>query len=439
MRSHSYTWRRRPWGASILAAAVMLAAAGCDELLQVKNPNNIAGDDILDPNASNGMVNGALSGVARGFAQILTSYSTATDEFEWSGSRDAFQELDFGTLSNPFNEFLDEEFPPVAQGRWMADEAIRVMELHCGAAGADCESPAEPIDLARAHLYRAISYIYIGDMFEDWAFSDRQTAAAPVGPANMGAQTYGRAITSLGTAISIAQQEGDSDLELAARAVRARANHGLAVWQQIRAGGTGPVASDVADANFVIANGDSDYKFGFQYSSAWVSASISGWIVSRQEMRVGQTYASPNPSAPTYEEVILEDLIDAGTVSPELKDIIDTFHTTTSSPFLTIASTREMHLIVAENALAGGGDFTTPINALRALDGLTAYSGQVDDEDLLVHSRQTNLYLQGRRLADHYRFGVPSREWQNPDPTGTFFPITVIECRANEFIPDSCN
>jgi hypothetical protein len=44
-----------------------------------------------------------------------------------------------------------------------------------------------------------------------------------------------------------------------------------------------------------------------------------------------------------------------------------------------------------------------------------------------------NLFLQGRRLADHYRFDDPSPEW-NPEAKsddGTFLPIAITEVRSN--------
>jgi hypothetical protein len=93
-----------------------------------------------------------------------------------------------------------------------------------------------------------------------------------------------------------------------------------------------------------------------------------------------------------------------------------------------------MYLILAEAALAGNGnlDFETQINNLRALDELPSYTGQVDAQDLLEQSREVNLFLQGRRLADHYRFGDPAAQWGgNRDDPGTFFPITLTEIRAN--------
>ena len=106
-----------------------------------------------------------------------------------------------------------------------------------------------------------------------------------------------------------------------------------------------------------------------------------------------------------------------------------------------IIPTYLVSLILAEAALSQGDDagFMTQINALRALDSkLSAYSGQVDAMTLLKHSRRVNLFLQGRRIADHYRFEESATDWQSSTDAvvnpGTFFPITITEIRANPFI-----
>ena len=449
MRFPSYTARRRPrWGASIPALALVVSLAGCDELLEVSNPNNIAGDDVLKLAAANGLVHGALSGVQRGFGNILNSYSTATDELQWVGSRDAYRELDRGDLHNPFNEFVDGQFPSVAQGNWMAREAVRILTIHD-------ESDSMLTDRANlgwAHLYLAFSYASIGDMFDDFAFSDRQEAAAPLGQANM-STVYNLAITSLGTAISIGQAEGDADLVKYAMGLRASVNFRLAVWNKV---GTRPIntsdgglvssAAAVSDANAALALMIADDMYSFVYSSSTVTAGVGGQVNSRQEMRIGPTYATPDPSAPTWTAVTFPDWIDNTAVHPYLDNFIAEFAAAIDEPTLHVVTAREMHLILAENALASPTDmaaFTTAINNLRALDGLTDFSGQVDATLLLINQRQTNLFLQGRRLSDHYRFGVPSAEWV-PGSTaltapGTFLPITIIECRANENIPATCS
>ena len=438
--------------ASLLALGLVVAVAGCDELLQVSNPNDIAGDDILMISGANALVHGALSGVARGYANILTSYSTVTDELQWVGSRDAYFQHDIGNLDDPFNEFTDAEFPYIAQGRWMTDEAVRVLTIHTASSDPDSQL-TDPEMLGWAHLYRAIAYVTIGDMFDDFALSDRAEASAPIGEANMSTM-YNEAITSLGTAISIGNAEGDAALTVTATALRASAHHRLAIWNKV---GMRPIdtsnnglagsAAAVADANAALAlMPSSDWSYDFVYSSGTVTASIGGWVNSRQEMRVSPVYATPDPSgSPTFTVVSITDLIDNTTVSPYLDARIPAFKAAIDAPTMPVVSAREMHLIIAEDALAGGDapGFTTAINNLRTLDGLTPYSGQVAAQALLEHSRQINLFMMGRRLADHYRFQNPSAQWIAGSTAvtapGTFFPITIIECRANEYIPNTCS
>jgi starch-binding outer membrane protein, SusD/RagB family len=72
---------------------------------------------------------------------------------------------------------------------------------------------------------------------------------------------------------------------------------------------------------------------------------------------------------------------------------------------------------------------------VRALDGVSDYTGQIPALDILRHQRMAGLYLTGRRLADHYRFGTVSPLW-NPNASastrpGTLFPIAQIERTSN--------
>jgi len=94
--------------------------------------------------------------------------------------------------------------------------------------------------------------------------------------------------------------------------------------------------------------------------------------------------------------------------------------------------------------LAAGNEagFTEQINRVRALDGLTPYSGQLPAMELLQHSRKAGLYLTGRRLADHYRFGTTSPLWNpNADAArrpGTLFPIAQVERTSNCHLVGTC-
>jgi hypothetical protein len=57
---------------------------------------------------------------------------------------------------------------------------------------------------------------------------------------------------------------------------------------------------------------------------------------------------------------------------------------------------------------------------------------------MLIHERQVMLYMQGRRLADMYRFGIKDEKWLPANiasKKACFFPIAAIERRSNQQAP----
>ena len=443
------TGRGRARGAPLLALWLALGTVGCDNLVQVENPNNVRGEDLENPTAAGSIANGALYSVSAGYTAMLAPYSTVTDEVTWVGSRDSWGELMEGFPGSAFNEFNDGAFPYIAEGRWMADEAVKLLEGFD--ASGDLAAFAERTDLARSYLYAAMAYVFIGDWLDDFALSDRREAAPPIGEAGMSVM-YTTAIGYLDKGLVIAQAEGDSDLELDILAMRARAKHALAVWGLV---GTRPIstanngmvsdAGAVADAQAALAMDGSDWRFQFLYSAGTVDVEsladggIQWQVSSRLELSLGPNFFVFNADGKRVDAPALNDPI-AGTADPVLQDFLDAFPTGDSYSPLTVLSAREMHLIIAESEFATSGDntaFRTAINDVRDFDGLPDYTGQpgVSALDLLRHMRSVNLYLQGRRLSDLYRWGLTSPQWQAnstavTDP-GTFLPITRIEIESN--------
>ncbi len=440
--------RPRFRGAPMLAIWMAFAVGGCDSLLDVENPNNVLGDDLLSPTAATAVANGALYTVQEGYGYMLAPYSTVSDELHWIGSRDAWFELELGTPENPANEFTDAAFPFFAQGRWMADEAIAILEEH-----KTNKLLPDTTDLARAYLYGAIAYITIADWMDDFALSDRQEAGPPIGEDGMG-QLYTTAIGYLDLGLALPMVGGSgSDLERNLLALRARARHAAAVWAMIGPSTatfpvTSPLVMDalaVADANAALAIDDSDWKFQFDYSASTVWSDIGWQNNARLELRFSDDYIVPAEDDNTRDleaadrGVALQDPID-NVGDPRLDIIMTDFEGGERYADLTLLSAREMYLILAEDALASGsGMFAQHINDVRDLGKVTAWVdggvGMPTAQDLLIHERRVNLFLQGRRLNDMYRFGVQSSMWQasraavtNP---GTFLPITKIELDAN--------
>jgi hypothetical protein len=129
---------------------------------------------------------------------------------------------------------------------------------------------------------------------------------------------------------------------------------------------------------------------------------------------------------------------------PVLRARVAEFVADPQYPPTTIVSARELRLIVAEGAWVTGDlpAAAAQVNAVRALDALTPWSGQLPLIDLLRYERRVNLFLQGRRLADQYRFGISDARWLPASDArrtpGTLLPIPDVERRSNCHIAGTC-
>ena len=428
--------------ASVLTVVTALALSGCGDLLDVNNPNNLVEESISQAAAASAVVNGSLSLVSSAISQIWQPYLVTSDEVYWIGSRDAWLALDQGFIGNPENEFSDGAFPSVGRGRWMADQAIKILQGHAS------EDPSFNYDLARANHFAGIMYTVIGEVMEDFAFSDKTESGAPVGPGNM-SSVLNSGISYLDAAISSYESLGNADRAVAAKAMRARAHQSRAIWDVINPTASGTfttvnASAAAADAQAVItaAGGNSaDVEYDLVYSSGSQTNSMGGWINDRKENQYSTQLVTLDANN-NRTGVAMMDPID-NIVDPAVTKRMKSWGCGAADgncgPYspLTISSTRLMHLILAENALAGGdgATFTTHINHIRAMDGLTAFSGQISNNDMLQHTRRANTMIMGLRLADMYRFGLTDPKWEAQSDAistpGEMLPITIIEIRAN--------
>jgi hypothetical protein len=411
----------------------------------IANPNAVT-EDALDKAASAPpLVNGLAASVTRALTGVYGPYSVATDELTWVGSRENWGWLDAGDISLPTNEYIDTAYPFVSEARWLSNYTIDKLEAF--------DKNGELRDrtnLARTYLYAAITYITIGDMYDDFVVaSDRTVPAPPVGEANMRVM-YDSAIAYLDRGLPIAVALNNKDLQSQLVALRARAKHARALWSLLRPSRTTPANPLVNDAS---ANGDAvaalalmsgNYRLRLlPVTGGGAAISMASEMNSRQEIRAGSVYINPDPAKTTVVAagaagIKLRDPV-SGQPDPVLLKAIDEccrVASTTLTPF-TIISAKEMHLILAEGALAAGNaaEVRDRINAMRALESLPAWDGTTPDaRAMLIYSRQVNLFLQGRRLADMYRFGIKDDKWlpQNiASRKACFMPIAAIERRSN--------
>ena len=422
----------------VLTAFLILSPFGCSDPLVVENPNDLVEGDLSNPIGANGVANGALATVAEGVAAVLAPLLTATDEVTWIGSRDAWRELDFGNVSFDGNEFTDDAMKFLHEGRWMADKAVLQLS-EFDAAG----TLPDRIDLARSHLYAALARVYVADWFDDWAFSDKTEPAPAVGEDNMHT-VYTDAIAILDKVIDIARSEGNTDIETRALALRARANHALAVWGLLNPKGSVPASPYVdagrSDAEAALAlMGDDTYRWQLMYAPGAEFNDASWQINGRLELGI---VADANLSKPEFYRAIMDPI--AGVEDPRVLANIAEFtdnarwNGTDYAP-LTVVSAKEMRLIIAESDIArsAAGAAVAQMNTIRALDGLKAITTE-DPAIMLQHERRANLHMQGRRLADMYRFGIQDATWQTTSDAfkvpGSFLPITISEKMSNPLI-----
>lgn len=411
------------------AAGVALLLSGCG-LLDVDNPNALVEEDIRTTQAADAAVNGSQALVASGIASIYAPYSAIGDEIDWIGSRDAWNELNQGTPDNPGNEFADGAFPGIAQARWMSKFAVDLIAEHES-------TPEMQARGARAALYAGVAYSAIAQMFDDFAFSNRTEPGPLIGPDNM-SSVFDQAIDYFTAAMS-----GGGETAMRAQAARAQAYHQKAIWNLLNPAGSAPGNPLINDSN---ANSDAmavlgmiegtDWAYRFQYSGSTVGNSLSWQVTERNELQIGPEYASKDDEGDLIEHILIDPI--EGALDTRYIARVTEFIDADGYAPVTVVGERGMRLIVAEAALASGdmGGFTNHINMIReGLDGLTAYSGQIPASEMLQHERRVNLFLQYKRLQDHYRFGVPSSNWLGGSKAlttpGTMLPITRVEILAN--------
>ena len=397
----------------------------CD--LEVDNPNSLLEGDLQDPSAAAALANGAWNASLRGITYMMMPHAVATDESVWIGSRDAWYQIDKGGMTNVYNEFVDQAWPYISEGRWMSDKAIAILE------GLGADLPDEQ-DLVLAYLSGAMVRVYIADMFEDFVYSDKTEAGTPIGAANM-SQLYDEALALLTKAKALAT--GDNAVKVLS--LVARAEHAKAVWGKVNPVNTASpyVSAGASAAASAAALMGADWKWKMKFSSSTVSNYMSGQINDRQEMDLFQNAlvetATPGAGGDPQPNDPVTGLPDSR-MSASAAEFRAGGGGTQWAP-VTITSLREMHLIIAESKKAGGDDAgcLAELNALRTFDSLDPYPSGTDAGTALQHERRANLFLQSRRLSDMYRFNLTSTVWDavEKSPAGSYFPITISEIRAN--------
>ncbi len=430
---------------AIPLAALAIAVTSCNLFdTEIQNPTAVEETSLQNPAAATTLANGLGSSVTRAHAAVFGAMGTVTDELTWIGSREYYNLLDGGDITDPLNEYFnDNGWPFVAEARWLSDFTLRRLEGF--QAAGDLRNPR---DLARAYLYAATMYNMIGEFYDDFVLSsNRQTGGPAVGPQNM-KQVFDSAAVFLTRAEAI--NGITPELRQQILGLRARVHHSTAMWQSLRPARVAPANPLINDAK---ANADATAALaimpaGYRYQIRTTPQNRPGINIGfemnqRLEIRAGSEIittdaAGLRPLAGLAGIKLLDPV--SGVADATVARAIDECCRSTSGidlPF-TIVSAAQLHLILAEAALAQNdiAKFTTHINAARATNGKPAWSAAsgVTARNMLIHERRVHLFLNGQRLTDLYRFGLKADRWL-PNVIAfnkaCFAPIPFLERQTN--------
>jgi len=432
---------RRFLAAPALVGLCALAAGGCNDLLQVDNPNNVNAEALGDPASATNQVNGTLAALTRGANQLVGHVSSAGDEIAWTGSLDGVDRLNRGFVRDPYNEFLIDATTGMSTARFMANRTIKQLEAFKAE-----NRLVDPTQLALANLYAAITYDYLANHYDDFVIASNEREAGPsVGPTKM--VTLYDSVAAAATRGLAVVPASNNAVRGQLTAMRARAKFDRAIWQKLNPSGKTPAdplvsdqsAADDAVAALALLGADARLNLQVVTGMSYGNCFLPSCFNSRGEIGF-------NPAVGTYNrttKVLTVALQDPITKQPDpaVAALMNEFITGNLLTPLAVTGSRDMRLIIAEVALAKNDltTFATQINALRAIYNLPPWSatgaGMPTALEILIHERRVNLFLQGRRLNDMYRFGLTKAAWSTTSDAatcpGSEFPITDNERQAN--------
>lgn len=393
-------------------AALLLATSACD--LTVSNPGPVADEALDDAAAHQALVNGMGRALSRALGYIAYTSAVASKEVVSAGHRNPAQlgitpKQAIGILAPDLEESND-HWRFAQQARWVAEDGVRRMRESLGV-DFDRSTLA-----AQALIHSGFANRMLGENMCDAVFDG--------GPIEPRAKYFERAASAFTEAISVAGAAADPSLVNAALAGRASAR----AWQ-------GNWAGVVADAERVPS--------GFVYRTLYSSTEIEMY---NRVFAANVTTARAHSVVGTFFDAYYKATGDKRTpwsTDPAFPkgsaDVLWYFQTkfTSRGAPVNLATGREMRLLRAEASLRAGDwqAALAALNALRTEAGVAAVtaSGISETWTMLGRERSIELWLEGRRLGDLFRFrsdGVPG-SFEDMTGRDTCFPIGVSELDAN--------
>ncbi|MBA3344486.1 MAG: RagB/SusD family nutrient uptake outer membrane protein [Gemmatimonadales bacterium] len=413
---------------AVLGTVLCLTLAACDDLtsLDQEAPSRIPADSLERPENAPLLVQSAIGDFECALASYVVAAGLVGDELANSNLAQVLFDYDRRAIL-PTNDIYstltcDSGTPTVytvlSTARFSADNALRLLDV-----ATEEQVPDRTALIATAAAYAGYSLVLLGE--------GMCSAALDVGPELTPAQLLTEAENRFTRAIDAATTAGDEQTLNLALLGRARARLGL---------GNRPGAAE--DAALI--------PQGFL-----VEATYSG-TRTRRENRVFtfvSLFLSGTVDVP-FRDLTFEGVpdprvtvIDAGTLGADrvTPAFLPAKYSGFDSP-IPVARWEEAQLILAEAAVAAGdvAGAVGIINTLHANAGLPPYAGGTPEEVMsqVIEERRRELFLEGQRLGDIIRYGLPLY----PAPGTPFyvggefgtqvcFPLPAVERDNNPNIP----
>lgn len=393
----------------------VVASAACDRLLDVEPPDRVPGSLLNNPALALVDVLGAVASYECALANYVVATGLLTDELYPArgaplGNWDRRTEYGSGGSNgcSPTPTYAFGVYVPISQARAQADQAFGRIERF---ADADVPAPGKTALLATAAAYAGYSYALFGEGFCEAAFDE--------GPALDWRPVLELAETRFTTALALAEPAGIDSLTNLALVGRARVRLSL-----------GKLAEAAADARLV--------RPGFVKYATYSSANdrrrnrVYRLNQFSQVISVDPRFRNLQVGGVTDSRVRVTDAGRAGE-DGRTPLWLQTKYPSESSP-IAMASWDEAQLIVAE--VDGGATAVDRINALRTQAALPAFASSdaaAIAQQVLVE-RQRELFLEGHRLNDMLRFGLPFDTLNHlglPNGDLTCFRLPTLETDNN--------
>jgi len=419
---------RLKWGIGVAMAAVVGLGA-CGDLLTVSDPQRYTSTD-LDA-ALPAVANGVEGAVHEVIDTWVIYQSLMSDTYQHTGTWIQYDEVDHGRFIYG-QVSTDGIMNSLLRARWFAGSAEERFVNVLGEADA-----AKSALTAQARLGGAMADLVIGMTY-------CEAPAVADGPAVSDMEILAQAIKKFTATITTAQAAGSSDIAMAATAGRARAKLVM-----------GDYAGAAADAKMVPDGFSYDAKFNNQSGNSIVTLTTATFNKAAGLRKkwwplvdnAGATFMrDPYTNAyDTRKPVYFDGSRSTDNETPHYSQ----WKYTVETADIPMVHSSEMRLIEAE-ALMRNNDYASAmaiINAGRTKVGLADIAVPTDAtamRDILLSERDAELFMEGMRAVDLYRFGItkeifgamndPSERPSVGRPTK--FSMTATEALYNNNIAD---